>query len=70
MARKRAKYFQGSRCKGNCSGHQAGADYVANGGTMYSRTSPSFNNGMRIAQGLKPISARKQAGLKITYRRK
>lgn len=64
---KRAKYtFGGSKCRGNCSGHSAGWDYATNGGTQYSRYSPSFNNGMRIALGMKPISARKQSSLRIT----
>lgn len=71
MARKRAKYtFGGSKCQGNCSGHSAGYDYVIGGGSTYSKYSPSFNNGMRIAFGLKPISAKRQTGLRITVGKK
>ncbi len=55
MARRRVQRFRGSRCSGNCSGHMAGYDYSQAGGAQYSRSSPSFNNGMRIAQGLAPI---------------
>lgn len=44
-----AKYF-GSPCKGACDGHKAGARYVRNGGRSLTRSSPSFNKGMRIAQ--------------------
>jgi hypothetical protein len=44
--------FRGlSECKGNCSGHRAGYRYAQGGGTMPSRRSSSFNNGMRIALG-------------------
>ena len=55
MARRQVQRFHGSRCLGNCSGHAAGYAYAQSGGTQYSRNSPSFNNGMRIAQGLAPI---------------
>ena len=44
-----ASYY-GSPCRGNCSGHRAGARYVRRGGRTTTRRSPSFNNGMRIAQ--------------------
>lgn len=71
MARKKAKYtFGGSKCSGTCSGHSAGYDYAAAGGSTYSKYSPSFNNGMRIAQGLKPLSPKKQTGLRITVGKK
>lgn len=60
MARKKTLYFQGSACKTDCSGHQAGYAYALAGGTRPARGSTSFNNGMRIAQGLKPIKPRKK----------
>ena len=44
-----AKYY-GSACKGDCSGHRAGAKYVRRGGRVLTARSPSFNKGMRIAQ--------------------
>lgn len=44
-----AKY-RGSTCKGNCAGHRAGARYARSGGRTLTRSSPSFNSGMRIAQ--------------------
>ena len=44
-----AKYA-GSQCKGNCDGHKAGAAYVRRGGRTLTRSSSSFNNGMRIQQ--------------------
>ena len=45
-----AKY-KGSPCKGDCSGHRAGARYARNGGSQYSPYSSSFNNGMNIEMG-------------------
>ena len=44
-----AKYY-GSQCKGDCSGHRAGARYARGGGRLLTKRSSSFNNGMRIAQ--------------------
>jgi len=45
-----AKYY-GSECKtGNCGGHKAGYRYAKGGGRMLTRSSSSFNKGMRIAQ--------------------
>ena len=44
-----AKY-RGSPCRGDCGGHRAGARYARSGGRSLSRSSPSFNNGMRIVQ--------------------
>jgi len=44
-----ATYF-GSPCKGNCDGHKAGARYARNGGRKLTKSSSSFNNGMRIVQ--------------------
>jgi hypothetical protein len=52
MARARVKKYKGkSTCKGNCSGHRAGAKYTRGGGTTPSDSSSSFNNGMAIAAG-------------------
>lgn len=45
----------GSRCLGNCDGHRAGYNYANHGGTQPSGTSRSFDNGMRIANGIKPL---------------
>ncbi len=43
--------FKGSQCLTDCSGHRAGFRYANSGGSLPSRYSPSFNNGMKIAQG-------------------
>jgi len=43
--------YRGSPCKGNCSGHRAGARYARMGGRTLTFSSSSFNNGMRIEQG-------------------
>tara|TARA_B110000902_G_C14094044_1_gene508029 strand:- start:514 stop:687 length:174 start_codon:yes stop_codon:yes gene_type:complete len=48
MASKRL--YKGSPCTKDCGGHRAGARYARSGGTTPSK-SPSFNKGMRIAQG-------------------
>jgi len=45
-----AKY-RGSQCITDCSGHRAGAAYFRRGGRSLTRSSGSFNRGMRIAQG-------------------
>ena len=42
--------YRGSQCKGNCAGHRAGARYARGGGRSLTRSSSSFNSGMRIAQ--------------------
>lgn len=42
--------YYGSKCKGDCSGHRAGARYVRQGGRKLTAKSASFNRGMRIAQ--------------------
>jgi len=42
--------YGGSQCKTNCAGHRAGAAYVRRGGRSLTRSSSSFNNGMRIQQ--------------------
>ena len=42
--------YRGSPCKGDCGGHRAGARYARNGGRTLTRSSSSFNNGMRIEQ--------------------
>jgi hypothetical protein len=43
--------FKGSQCLTDCGGHSAGFKYANSGGSLPSRFSPSFNNGMKIAQG-------------------
>jgi len=43
--------FKGSPCLTDCGGHSAGYKYANSGGSLPSRYSPSFNNGMKIAQG-------------------
>lgn len=42
--------YRGFRCKTDCSGHRAGARYARNGGRSLTRSSSSFNNGMRVTQ--------------------
>ena len=42
--------YRGSTCKTDCSGHRAGARYARNGGRSLTRSSSSFNSGMRIVQ--------------------
>ena len=42
--------YKGSPCKGDCSGHKAGARYARQGGRSLTFSSSSFNNGMRIQQ--------------------
>ena len=42
--------YKGSPCKGDCGGHRAGARYARQGGRTLTRSSSSFNNGMRIEQ--------------------
>lgn len=42
--------YRGSQCKGACDGHRAGARYARRGGRTLTRSSGSFNRGMRIAQ--------------------
>ena len=44
--------YRGSPCKGDCSGHRAGARYARNGGRTLTRSSSSFNKGMRITQAI------------------
>lgn len=47
--------YKGYQCKGNCSGHRAGARYAKKGGQTPSPYSASFNRGMKLAQGaIKP----------------
>jgi hypothetical protein len=43
--------YKGSTCSADCGGHRAGARYYRGGGRTPSPYSPSFNKGMRIAQG-------------------
>ena len=42
--------YHGSPCKGNCDGHRAGARYARGGGRSLTRSSSSFNKGMRVVQ--------------------
>ena len=42
--------YRGSQCLGNCQGHKAGARYARSGGRTLTRSSPSFNKGMKIQQ--------------------
>ena len=42
--------YKGSPCKGDCSGHKAGARYARRGGRSLTFSSSSFNNGMRLQQ--------------------
>ena len=42
--------YKGSPCKGDCSGHKAGAAYARRGGRSLTFSSSSFNNGRRIQQ--------------------
>jgi hypothetical protein len=42
--------YLGSACKGACDGHRAGARYARRGGRTLTRSSSSFNKGMRIVQ--------------------
>lgn len=43
--------YKGSPCKGDCAGHRAGARYATGGGRSLTRSSSSFNAGMRVQQG-------------------
>lgn len=61
--------YRGSPCKGDCSGHRAGAAYARRGGRTLTRSSSSFNNGMRIAQ--KQFKAQgKKTRMSVTKRSK
>lgn len=42
--------YRGSTCKTDCSGHMAGARYARAGGRTLTRSSSSFNAGMRAVQ--------------------
>ena len=42
--------YKGSQCLTDCSGHKAGAKYVRGGGRSLTKSSPSFNKGMRLEQ--------------------
>ncbi len=61
--------YKGSPCKGDCSGHKAGAAYARRGGRSLTFSSSSFNNGMRIQQ--KTFKAKgKRTRMGITKRSK
>jgi len=49
MAAKKGTYY-GANCTGDCGGHRAGYRYAKGGGRALTRSSASFNSGMRIAQ--------------------
>lgn len=61
--------YHGKQCKGDCSGHRAGAAYVRRGGRSLTRSSKSFNEGMRVAQA-RYKKAGKKTRLSITKRSK
>ena len=61
--------YRGSPCKGSCSGHAAGARYFRGGGRSLTRSSSSFNNGMRAAQRIAKGRG-KRTRLSITKRSK
>ena len=50
MAAKKKNSYYGKTCKGDCSGHKAGARYARSGGRTLTKSSSSFNEGMRIVQ--------------------
>ena len=47
-----AKKWRGDVCKDNCGGHRKGAQYFRKGGRSLTKSSTSFNEGMRTAQRL------------------
>lgn len=61
--------YHGKQCKGDCSGHRAGAAYVRRGGRSLTKSSSSFNAGMRVAQA-RYKKAGKRTRLSITKRSK
>ena len=64
MAKKPTTYY-GMRCKEDCGGHRAGRRYAMNGGRALTRSSSSFNEGMRIAQRqLKNKGIKSRMGIK------
>jgi hypothetical protein len=61
--------YRGSKCKTDCSGHAAGARYFRRGGRSLTKSSRSFNEGMRDAQRI--VKRRgKRTRLSITKRSK
>jgi hypothetical protein len=61
--------YRGSTCKGACDGHRAGARYARIGGRTLTRSSSSFNKGMRITQ--RQLKAKgKRTRMSITKRSK
>jgi len=50
MAKKKPGTYYGFNCTQDCGGHRAGYRYAKDGGRILSRSSPSFSEGMRIAQ--------------------
>lgn len=61
--------YRGSPCKGNCAGHRAGARYARSGGRSLTKSSSSFNKGMRVQQG-QFKKAGKRTRMSITKRSK
>tara|TARA_R100000951_G_scaffold7923_1_gene7276 strand:+ start:262 stop:588 length:327 start_codon:yes stop_codon:yes gene_type:complete len=63
--------FKGSQClTGDCGGHRAGFKYANQGGGLPSKYSPSFNNGMKIAQGTFETPAAKAKRLAANKKRR
>jgi hypothetical protein len=56
------KYFLGSPCTKDCSGHQAGYNWGKQNNQQAATPSPSFNNGTQIAKNYKE---RPQGGGKV-----
>jgi hypothetical protein len=61
--------YRGRQCKTDCSGHRAGASYFRKGGRALTRTSSSFNGGMRASQQ-RVKAAGKRTRLAITKKSK
>jgi len=61
--------YKGSQCKGNCDGHRAGARYARSGGRTLTRSSSSFNSGMRIQQAVLKAKG-KRTRMSVTKRSK
>ena len=61
----KAPTYHGMTCKTDCSGHRAGRRYAMNGGRALTKSSRSFNEGMRIAQKqLKKKGVKSRMGIK------
>lgn len=62
--------YRGSKCKTNCAGHRAGATYFRRGGRSLTRSSSSFNAGMRAAQRVAKQRRGVRSRLSVTKRSK